>query len=69
MQELPPFFLRSVSLPLSLLELKRQRAAGADVISTWQEITPHERLQHARFAAALAADHRHLRQVDHGLAS
>lgn len=54
-------------ISFGLQELKHERTARANIVTTWQEIATYECLEHARFATALATNHRHLRQLDRRL--
>jgi len=63
-EELPELVLRGFDLN----KLENEGAARADVIATWEEVAADEGFEDAGLAAALAADHRHLREVDGGVA-
>lgn len=69
MKELAVLFFGAVGLPLGLDELEDEGAAGADVVAAGEEVATDESFEDAGLAAALAADHRHLREVDGGLAA
>ena len=69
MEELAVLFFGAVGLALGLDELEDEGAARADVVPAREEVAADEGLQDARLAAALAADNRHLRKVDGGLAA
>ena len=49
-------------------ELEDEGAARADVVAAREEVTADEGFEDAGLAAALAADHRNLREVDGGVA-
>lgn len=49
-----------------VLEHQDERSAGADVAAAGEEVASHQRLEHARLTAALAAHHGHLRQRNLG---
>ena len=57
-----------VGLALGLDELENEGAACADVVAAWEEVSADEGFEDAGLAAALAADHRNLREVDGGVA-